>query len=473
MLIKILSNVRDEIRYFDEKKLKELKSLVGVEKVLTSPLDLVSHSIDPDKIKGYAEVVVTAEGVNDVINVIKFCRKYKIPVVPQGALSSVTGAVVPFGGVALDLQKMSRILEINIEDGYVVTEPGVRIDELNHELKKHDHYFPVDPTSSAVSTVGGAIAAGAGGIRGAKYGTVRDWVLGLKVVIGTGDFISLGCKTVKCRQGYDLTRLFVGSEGTLGVIVESSLQIWPLPESIRRLVAIFSSYKDGIRVIREIKKHKIRPLSMEFVDRDTMELVSPLVDFKVPDRAEFALIVDVDSTKESLGRVSKEVEDIMKNCGAILTSQDISPEEAEKIYLIRKRAASVIINISKYASYSEDITVPPSKLPMLMEEIYRIKMKYNMPIYVYGHIGDGNIHPRIVINSEDEIEVVKKLYDEIGRKAIELGGTTSGEHGIGLLKKELLKYEFEKAKSEMALSLMREIKKIFDPDNILNPGKVF
>ena len=460
-------------KFLDDYKIKKLRSIIGSDKVLTDAIDLIAHSIDPDKIKGYVEAVVLAEDIEDVINVVKFCRTYKIPLVPQGALSSLTGAVVPYGGIALDLQKMSKILEINLEDGYVVVEPGVRVEELNEKLQKHDHYFPVDPTSSAVSTIGGAIAAGAGGIRGAKYGTVRDWVLGLKVVIGTGDLLSLGCKTVKCRQGYDLTRLFVGSEGTLGVIVEGTLQIWPLPEAVRRMVAIFSDYRSGIEVLKKLRKSKIRPLSMEFVDRDTMELVGPFVDFSVPKDAEFALIIEVDSTLESLDRLCTEVENVFKNSGAILTAQDFSEAEAEKVFMLRKRATSVIINTCKYASYSEDITVPPSKLPELMKEINRIKEKYKVPLYVFGHIGDGNIHPRVVLNSKEEEEIIKKLYEEIAKVAIDLGGTTSGEHGIGLLKKDLLKYELEKRNSTIALDLMKEIKKIFDPDLILNPGKVF
>jgi len=460
-------------RYLDDKKLAELKSIIGSEKVLTDEMDLIAHSIDPDKIRGYAEAVVLPENARDVIETVRFCRKYKIPVVPQGGLSSLTGAVVPSGGIALDMQMMSRILEINIEDGYAVVEPGVRVDELNETLGKHGHYFPVEPTSSAVSTIGGAIAAGAGGIRGAKYGTVRDWVLGLKVVIGTGELLSLGCKTVKCRQGYDLARLFVGSEGTLGVIVESTLQIWPLPEVVRRMVAIFSDYESGIEVLRKLRQQKIRPLSMEFVDRDTMELVSPFVDFKVPEEAELALIVEVDSTRESINRLCYEVERIFKSCKAVLTASDFSESDSEKIFMLRKRATSVIINTCEHASYSEDITVPPSKLPQLMREIRKIKEKYKVPLYVFGHIGDGNIHPRVVLNSEEDEETVKRLFDEIGRIAIDLGGTASGEHGIGLLKKNLLRYEFEKRNSLLALTLMKEIKRIFDPDMILNPGKVF
>lgn len=458
--------------YLNEKKLKKLRKILGKNKVLTTKIDLISHSIDPNKIRGYAEAVVTAESIDDVIKTVKFCYDNYIPLVPQGALTSVTGAAVPEGGIVLDLQKLNKILEINIEDGYVLVEPGVRIDELNDELKKYGYYFPVDPSSSAASTIGGSIAAGAGGIRGAKYGTMRDWVLGLKVVIGTGELINIGCKTIKCRQGYDLTRLFVGSEGTLGIIVEAILQIWPMPEVIRRVVGIFSSYVDGIKAVRKIKERRIRPLIMEFLDRDTLELVAPLVQFDIPREAGFALIIDIDSTRESIDRISNEVENILKDQGALLTNADLTIDDINKLYIIRKRAASVIIKMGKLASLSEDITLPPSKLVKLIEYIYEVKSKYNIPIYIYGHVGDGNIHPRLIINTEEERKIAIKVYDDIARKAVDLGGTVSGEHGIGILKKELLKYEFKRLKSENIILIMKNIKKIFDPRNILNPGKV-
>jgi len=454
-------------------KIKELLSILGENKVFTDPIDLISHSIDPGRIKGHVDAVVRAENVNDVIATVKFCRKHKIPLTPQGALSSLTGSAVPFGGIVLDLQKMCKIEEISIEDSYVVVEPGLRVDELNEEMKKHGFYFPVDPTSSAVATISGAIASGAGGIRGAKFGTVRDWTLGLDVVIGTGDLIKIGCRTVKCRQGYDLTRLFVGSEGTLGVIVKAILQIHPIPEAVNRVVAFFSDYRDGVRAVREIKKAKIVPLAMEFMDKATMDLVSKFVEFDVPSKSEFALIVDVDAPKESISRISEEVERILRRCGAVITSSDLSQKEIEKVFVMRKSATSTIIKESRLASFSEDVTVPPSKLPELMAEIYKIKEKYNIKLFVFGHIADGNIHPRVAINSEEDFEKAKKVFREIGVKAIEMGGTTSGEHGIGIMKKDLLKYEFESRGSPIALEIMRKIKRIFDPDNIMNPGKVF
>lgn len=453
-------------------RLEELVSILGEDKVFTDPFDLTSHSVDPGRIRGHAEAVVRAESVDDVIATVKFCRRHKIPLTPQGALSSLTGSAIPFGGIVLDLQKMCGIEEINVEDGYVVVEPGLRIEELNEELKKQGFYFPVDPTSSAVATIGGAIASGAGGIRGAKFGTVRDWTLGLDVVIGTGDLIKVGCRTVKCRQGYDLTRLFVGSEGTLGVIVKAILQIYPIPEAVNRVVAFFSDYRDGVRAVREIKRARIVPLAMEFMDRATMDLVSKFVEFDVPKRCEFALIVDVDAPKESIERISKYVERILRACGAVVTSSDLSREDIEKIFVMRKSATSTIIRESRLASFSEDVTVPPSKLPELMAEIYGMGKKYGVKIFVFGHIADGNIHPRIAIDSEEDFERAKDFFKEIGIKAIELGGTTSGEHGIGITKKDLLRYEFESRGSPIALEIMRKIKEIFDPDNIMNPGKI-
>ena len=457
----------------DKKILKELESMLGKDKVLTDPIDLISHSIDPGRIKGYADVVVRAEDVDDVINTVRFCRKHKIPLTPQGSISSLTGAAIPFGGIVLDLQKMSRITDISIEDSYAIVEPGLRIEELNNELKKKGFYFPVDPTSSAVATIGGAIASGAGGIRGAKYGTVRDWVLGLDVVIGTAELIRIGCRTVKCRQGFDLTRLFVGSEGTLGIIVKAALQIHPIPEEVRRVVAIFSNYSDGIDAIREIKRSKILPLAMEFMDKKTVELLSRFIEVKIPENSEFVLIIDIDSTKESVDRIVDDVERILKSCKAVATTSELSQEDVENIFLMRKSATSAIINESKIASLSEDIAVPPSRLPELMDEIERLRKEYKIPLFVFGHIADGNIHPRVAINSEEDFEVARRLFEEIGKKAIELDGTISGEHGIGLLKKDLLRHEFEKKNSLAALRIMREIKRIFDPDNILNPGKVF
>jgi len=457
--------------------LNELKGTLGENKVFEDPKILYTYSFDASGLfPGKPLCVVRAFSREDVVNTLKITYKYGIPVTVRGSGTSLTGASIPSeNSIVLDLSPMNRIIEVNVVDGYIVVEPGVRLDDLNSELAKYGYFVPPDPASSSTCSVGGCVAEDAGGMRGAKYGTFRNWVLALEVVLPDGEVVFLGEPVLKCRQGLSLLHLIIGSEGTLGVITKIYLKIWPLPEKIVRLMALFKSVEDAGRVVAEAKKHRIVPLIMEFLDKNVLKFVKEATGLDLPE-AEAAIIADVDGPLEAVWRYAKRLEEIMRKCGAFEVKASDDPEEMEKLYLARRSAYPASLKLRPMpAVLIEDITVPPSKLPVILKKIYQIAEKHGVPVVVFGHIGDGNLHPVIYTDPKDRElwEKAEKCFKEICLAAIELGGAIAGEHGIGLVKKEVLVEELKARNSLRALDLMKKIKQVFDPKNIMNPDKVF
>ncbi|MFP3315868.1 MAG: FAD-linked oxidase C-terminal domain-containing protein [Caldivirga sp.] len=455
----------------------EVKRVVSGDKVIESRGELMLYSYDASPAESaIPRMVIQPETTNEVSEVIKLANEYLIPIVPSSGRTSLHGGPIPYNGaVVLDLMRMNKVLEVNLEDSYVHVEVGVRLDELNAELSRHGHFFPPDPASSAAATVGGSLANGAGGMRGAKYGTVKDWVLGAEVVLPTGEPVFMGCRTLKCRAGYDLLSLVIGSEGTLGVITNAYLKIWPLPEAIVRLRVYFRDVVDAARAVGMIKARGFRPLIVEFLDRGTMEAVSGYVkEFTYPRDSEAMLIIDLDGPPEAMKRYIDSMVNILKGAGGYEIEWTGDKDEMDRIYMARRAAYPALLRLfSGMRVMPEDISVPPSRLPEAVKGIGSIASKYGLKIVTWGHVGDGNLHPNIIYNPNDQSSV-SKLYSvsrELGLMAINLGGTVSSEHGIGVLKKDLLTSELE-VKGIAQLRLMKAIKKVFDPNNILNPGKV-
>jgi len=463
-----------------------LRERLGRDKVFDNP-DVVSLYIrEPEGISAdeMPDAVAFPESVDDVSIIASTAYKYQIPIYPQGSTTSLSGSAVPFeGGVVISSSRLRKIREVSIVDSYVWAEAGVRIDDLNVELAKYGYMFPVDPASSSVATIGGAVNSGAGGMRGAKYGTMRDWVLGLTITLpdeeGTTMFI--GCKTTKCRQGYDLVRLIVGSEGTLALVSDAVLRITTLPENVVVAVAFYDKLSDLMETVIEIKSSRINPYIMEFMDSKAVAAAAGYI--KPSIRAEGnMLLVGVDVNYEATERMLSTLRDIMaKRALSTYTAQSF--EEAERKRLLDLRRSlfpSQVLNARRNLGKDnvlviiEDIAVPPSKLVDAVEMIKNVSDDLGFDVVVGGHVGDGNLHPSIGIDPEDPA-MTKRAHEwflEVMKIAVKLGGTVSSEHGIGTLKKEGLRMELEAHGAAKALEIMRSIKRIFDPKGILNPGKV-
>lgn len=470
-----------------EKHSKNLKKILGEHKVLTDPAIIRLYSKDPVGHEGADAIVVFPESMKDISTLVSYAYKHNIKIYPQGAGTGLAKASIPEEpGILLSMSRMNRINEISIVDSYAVAEAGVRIDDLNMELAGKGYMFPVDPASSSVATIGGAVNTGAGGLRGAKYGTMRDWVLGLKVVLpdekGTQMFI--GCRTVKCRQGYDLVRLLIGSEGTLAIVSEAYLRLTPIPENVVTVLAFFENLSDLFNTVVEIKSSGIQPYIMEFMDSKT---VSAAVDaLGAPFRAEGnMLLVSVDVNHEATDRILTKLLDLTKknNAKLVYSASTLGEAEEKQLFKVRKSLYPAQIKLvrestgdpeAKIIVLIEDIAVPPSKLMEAVEGLRQLEEEYKLPTMLGGHVGDGNLHPAtgFSVNDKEVMERVMQWFMDVMKLAVELGGTVSAEHGIGELKKEGLMYELEANGAGKALEIMRAIKQAFDPKNILNPGRV-
>lgn len=406
-------------------------------------------------------IIVYPRDENDVVSIVKIADEFHVPIVPWGAGTSLTGAVSCDSCVLIDMRGMNKILEVNTVDWYVRVQPGVVLDDLNRELNRHGFFFPPDPASHYMCTVGGIIATDAGGMRAVKYGTVKDWVLALRVVLPSGDIIKVGEPLRKNRAGYDLVHLFVGSEGTLGIITEAWLRIMPLPHKRLRAFIIYLSNMESLaRFVYEVRSRGIIPEFMEYMDYYSVKAVNEVFNpgLKETDGGLVFTMVEDD--------YSHELMNIVLHVGEVheLLSNDI-----DRMYEYRSRAGEAIKAV--YGNfYSEDITVPISRLAEAIVRLRKMSVKYGRPMPILAHIGDGNMHPHILFKPGEE-KIAQEIYDEVARIAIELGGTISGEHGIGLQKKSLLYEQYARRGNIATLNLMRSIKRLIDPNNLMNPNK--
>ncbi|MBL7213003.1 MAG: FAD-binding protein [Desulfobacteraceae bacterium] len=408
--------------------------------------------------------------VEQIVATLKLANQAKFPVTPRGAGTSLAGLAVPDrGGVILDLSRMDKILAINIEDRLVVVQPGVVYADLDRALASYGFFFPPDPASGSVCTLGGNVATNAGGIKGAKYGTTKDYVLALEVVLPDGRILHTGSKCMKSVSGYDLTRLFVGSEGTLGVITEITLKVNPKPPMTSTAMATFETLEDAGRAISEIMYSGIIPSALEVVDQQTLIAINQNTDLGLPE-VEALLVAETDGyTREETEFQMEKIIEIFKKNNATTTRQADSKEEAEALWTARKSAYGVLARINNNLIV-EDLAVPMSKVPDMLRSISELAKKHNLRIPTVGHAGDGNLHPVICFDgtNPDEVKRVEEASAQLFEKVIELGGTLTGEHGIGLAKIPFMGLEHD----QVSMDVMRSVKQLFDPNNILNPGKM-
>jgi len=455
----------------NQKVAKTLKKIVGEDNVLELPEDMLPYALDASIIyRGMPTYVVRPHSTEEVSAIVKLANEQRIPVIPRGAGTNFVGGVVPSkGGIVVDLTGMNRILEISPADLRCTVEAGVVHAKLESELAKHGLFWPPDPGSSDACTMGGVIAMNAGGMRALKYGTTRDWVLGLKVVLPNGEIIRTGSRTLKGNAGYDLTRLFVGSEGTLGIITEATLKLRPIPEAENRISAYFESIEKAGEAVSKIYMAGIVPASIELMDRSVIAAVSKWLGKKFPDMDAY-LIVSVDGSRSEVEATASKVEQVLRESGASQVLRATTQEEFNEIWTIRSEGATALPNVTGKMNVTHDVCVPISKLPEAFKTIREICDRYGIPVAILSHAGDGNVHAIFSVNLNDPEESAraKRAHDEMCRYVIRIGGTISGEHGIGIDKAELLAEEVGPA----AMALMRAIKGLIDPNNIMNPGKM-
>ncbi len=455
----------------DASVIAELKRIVGKENVFTTLEERLCYGYDSTPEAFLPDVVVRPDKVEEIQKILKLANERLIPVYPRGAGTGLSGGSLPIrGGIVLDLTRMNRILEIDEDNLVAVVEPGVITEHLQQEVEKRGLFYPPDPASLKTSTIGGNVAECAGGPRAFKYGVTRDYVLGLEVVTPQGEVIRTGGKTVKNVTGYDLTRLYTGSEGTLGVITKIFLRLIPKPEAKKTLMAVYDRLDDAADNVTMIIRRGIIPVTLELMDDRTIQCVERYCKMGLPIDAEAILIIEVDGPKDLVERQAVEIAELCRANGAREVRIAEDEKGREEIWAARRAVSAAVVQI-KPTKISEDVTVPRSQIPNMIRRLKEIASRYNLDLVIFGHAGDGNLHPNILCdkNDPDEMKRVEKAIGELFQAAVELGGTLSGEHGIGIMKAPYLKLET----GDTGYDVMLAIKKALDPNNILNPGKIF
>ncbi len=435
-----------------------------------APEDLLCYGFDASGIEMSPSAVVWPNNTEDVVQVMKYAYENGIPVVPRGAGTGMTAGAVPSkGAIILSFEKMKRILEINSENLNVLCEPGVINGKLQQELERTGLFYPPDPASMNFCTIGGNVAENAGGPRALKYGVTRDHVMEIEAVLPNGDILTTGVKTSKGVVGYDLTRLFTGSEGTLSVFTKIRLKVLPLPEEVVALLAVFNNLEASGSAVSKIISSKIIPRTLEFMDHEAIAAVENFNPVGFPRDAEAILLIELDGHPAVITKEAEKIADICCGLGAeIKVAED--EDARDRIWASRRSISPALYRI-KPTKINEDIVVPRNMVTEMLKRLRALSEESGIKIVNFGHAGDGNIHVNIMVDKADKEEYAMgvRLVAQIFKDTLSLGGTISGEHGIGLSKSNYVGMELSKAEME----IMKSIKKVFDPKNILNPGKIF
>ena len=452
--------------------LDALNRLVGKENVLSALEDRICYAYDGTKQKYVPDVVVRPRSTRHVSDVLRFANEQEIPVYPRGAGSGLTGGAVPVqGGIVLDFTHMNKILEIVPEDLTATVEPGVVTHTLQNEAAKYKLFYPPDPASAAFSTIGGNVAECSGGITGLKYGVTRDYILSLEVVLADGSIIHTGRKTLKSVTGYDLTRLFVGSEGTLGVFTQITVKLIPLPETIKTLLVFYATPQDAVRTASQIISSNLLPRALEFIDKSSIDCIKGYKqEVQIPDEVKALLLIDVDGQEASVKAEISLIEKIAMENQPLRVVSAKTAQERDALWEVRRVISPALYNIAPF-KINEDICVPRSRILEILSRIAEIQKRFpSLKVANFGHIGDGNIHVNIMYNEGDKHRILaEEMIEKILRTTVELGGTISGEHGIGNVKSAFVPLEIP----PQELQIMKDIKHLLDPKGILNPGKMF
>lgn len=452
---------------------KDLYRKFPAKNILSAPEERYVYSFDASdirKVENLPEAVVFVETIEQVQTLVKIANKHNRPIICRGAGTNTVGACVPVhGGIILNFSKMNKILEINPVNMTARVQPGVIVGDLQNEVEKLGLYYPPDPSNLKISTMGGSAAQNSAGARSFKYGTTKDYIIDMLVVTADGNLIRTGSNTIKNASGYNLGSLFIGSEGTLGIIVEMTVKLITKPEASRVLMAYFDSVENAVGAVNQIIKKQISPTTIDFMDKNALKTVEAYKPSGLDTRKEAALIIEVDGFNTVINEQISLILSILQQNNASVTCAE-NKAEAEKIWEARRSSMAACTRLRPNVT-TDDVVVPRENLAILVKGVQKICQKYGLIMCLIGHVGDGSVHPQIPVdfNDTDEYTRYKKAKSEIYNLTAKLGGIISGEHGIGLTKKDFL----PKVIDNGAISYMRQIKKIFDPNNILNPYKIF
>lgn len=455
-----------------KKIINDLGKIVGTDDLLTEKEDLASYAYDGTSSWVHEpDAVVFPTSTKEISEILKLANREKIPVTPRGGGTNVSGGSVPIkGGIVLCTTKMNKILKIDKENLTATVEPGVVLMDLTTALAKEKLFFPPDPQSFLGATLGGVIGENAGGPACVKYGVTKQYVLGLEVVLPTGDVMNVGSLTMKNVQGYDLTMLFTGSEGTLGVITKAHLLLKPMPPARKTLMAVFNDVAVAGENVYRVLSSGIVPGKIELLDNWVIKSIERLAPMGLPQDADAVLIFEVDGIPEAVEKEAKQVEEVCRKHGATDVRVARDQAEADKYWAARRAGFAAVFGAAPTVM-AEDVTVPRTKIPDFIRKVKELCQSRGIEYNIIGHAGDGNLHPALLTDNKKrkEFEEAEETMEEIIAYALELGGVVSGEHGIGLEKQKFLK----KAMDPLAIEMMKGIKRIVDPNNILNPGKIW
>ena len=450
--------------------LQRLARIVGADNLLCDTADRWTYGYDNSRRHALPDAVAYAGEHAQVLEVVRLCNAHRVPLVARGRGTGTTGATVPVrGGLVLSLERMNRILRIDPDNRAAVVEPGVTNQELQTAAGAHGFFWPPDPTSAAYCTVGGNLAYNSAGPRAVKYGTPRENTLGLRAVTGAGDEIRTGTYTTKGVVGYDFTRLLIGSEGTLAVITEATLRLTPRPEAKRTIRAVYRDIHSASAAVARIMASPVTPCALEFIDGAAIEMIRSYSEAELPTHAGAMLMIEVDGSEAGLDEAADALRRAASNNGLVSIETARSSEEVARLWQARKALSPALRQIAP-KKINEDVVVPVSNLPRLIDGLQGLSERHGVPIVNFGHAGNGNIHVNLLVDPDDarQLEAADTCLAEVFDLVLRLQGTISGEHGIGLVKRDFVSREID----PVTLDLMRRIKQQFDPNGILNPDKM-
>jgi D-lactate dehydrogenase len=450
--------------------LARLVAVVGDTDLYTDPADRWPYSYDNSRRQVQPDAVAVPTSHADVLQVVKLCNEFKIPLTTRGLGSSTTGSAVPVqGGLVLALERMNRILSVDGPNRALTIEAGATNSSAQEAAGKQGFFWPPDPTSAGYSTVGGNLACGAGGPHAVKYGTARENVLGLRAVLGSGQELTAGVYTTKGAMGYDFTRLLVGSEGTLAVITEATLKLTPKPEAVRTLRALYADMTAAAAAVSRIMAQPVTPCVLEFIDGAAIGMIRGYAGNELPAEAGALLLIEVDGAPSQLDAAAAAVGAAAQGPGCLEFRAARDEKEAQALWTSRKALSPALRKIAP-KKINEDVVVPVSRMADFISRLEELSQRYGVPIVNFGHAGNGNIHVNLLVDPDDHAQMrnAERCLQEVFKTVLDMRGTLSGEHGVGLEKQPFMALEFDAP----TLELMRRIKQDFDPNGILNPRKL-
>jgi len=451
--------------------LRKIQDIVGKNNFLDSQEDRIAYSYDATPLlQTLPDAVVRPSSVQHISSIMKLANEEKFGVIPRGSGSGLSGGSIPVeNSIVLLTNQWNRILEIDEENHTTWVEPGVITAQLHTEVEKIDLFYPPDPGSMTICTLGGNVAENAGGLRGLKYGVTKNYVMGLEAVLPSGEVIHVGGKSVKDVAGYSLKDVFIGSEGTLGIFTKILLKLIPKPQSFKTMLAFYDTIRDAAETVSAIVAARITPATLEFLDALTIRCVEEYAHIGLPTDAGALLLIEVDGRPAEVEEDAQKILNLCRHHRAKEVHVAATTDEAIRLKTARRAAFSALARV-KPTTILEDTTVPRSMLASMVERIQEIARRYDVLIANFGHAGDGNLHPTCLTDERERESIVRaeKALEEIFLSAVEFGGTITGEHGVGLAKKKIL----EQVTGGPALEMMRNLKKVMDPNQVLNPGKI-